>query len=65
MIERLRKRPKLIVMDTNAQRLEFCRQTMGVQHTVLGLGVVQGSAGLGKVKILFDSREAVLVHDRR
>jgi hypothetical protein len=36
-----------------------------VQHPVLGLGVVQGSAGLGKVRILFDAREAVLVHDRR
>jgi hypothetical protein len=36
-----------------------------VQHPVLGLGVVQGSAGLGKVKIQFDAREAVLVHDRR
>jgi hypothetical protein len=36
-----------------------------VQHTVLGLGVVQGSAGLGKVKIQFDARDAVLVHDRR
>ena len=36
-----------------------------VQHAALGLGVVQGSAGLGKVKILFDTREAVLVHDRR
>jgi hypothetical protein len=36
-----------------------------VQHAVLGLGVVQGSAGLGKVKIQFEAREAVLVHDRR
>jgi hypothetical protein len=36
-----------------------------VQHAALGLGVVQGSAGLGKVKIQFDAREAVLVHDRR
>ncbi len=36
-----------------------------VQHSVLGLGVVQGSAGLGKVTIQFDAREAVLVHDRR
>jgi hypothetical protein len=36
-----------------------------VQHGVLGLGVVQGSAGLGKVKVQFDAREAVLVHDRR
>jgi hypothetical protein len=35
-----------------------------VQHAVLGLGVVQGSAGLGKVKIQFESRGAVLVHDR-
>jgi hypothetical protein len=32
---------------------------------VLGLGVVQGSAGLGKVKVQFETREAVLVHDRR
>jgi hypothetical protein len=36
-----------------------------VQHAALGLGVVQGSAGLGKVRIQFDAREAVLVHDRR
>ncbi|MBM4381932.1 MAG: hypothetical protein FJ091_01060 [Deltaproteobacteria bacterium] len=36
-----------------------------VQHAALGLGVVQGSAGLGKVRIQFESREAVLVHDRR
>jgi hypothetical protein len=36
-----------------------------MQHAVLGLGVVQGSAGLGKVKVQFETREAVLVHDRR
>ena len=36
-----------------------------VQHSMLGLGVVQGSAGLGKVNIQFDARDAVLVHDRR
>ena len=27
-----------IVMDVNAQRLDFCRQTMGVPHTVLSRG---------------------------
>ncbi|HEY8121454.1 MAG TPA: hypothetical protein VII78_09055 [Myxococcota bacterium] len=36
-----------------------------VQHSVLGLGVVQGSAGVGKIKVQFDARDAVLVHDRR
>jgi hypothetical protein len=36
-----------------------------VQHAVLGLGVVQGSAGLGKIRVLFETRESVLVHDRR
>ncbi len=36
-----------------------------VQHSVLGLGVVQGSAGLGKIRVQFEARESVLVHDRR
>jgi hypothetical protein len=36
-----------------------------VQHPVLGLGVIQGSAGLGKVRVQFEGRESVLVHDRR
>ncbi len=36
-----------------------------VQHSVFGLGVVQGSAGLGKIHVQFDARESVLVHDRR
>jgi hypothetical protein len=36
-----------------------------VQHGSFGLGVVQGSAGLGKVRIQFDAREVILVHDRR
>ena len=26
---------KIIVLDVNAQRLEFCRRIMGIQHTVL------------------------------
>ena len=26
---------KIIVLDVNAQRLEFCRRVMGIQHTVL------------------------------
>lgn len=29
---------ELIVMDTNSQRLEFCRTQMGVRHTVLARG---------------------------
>ena len=36
-----------------------------VQHSTFGLGVVQGSAGLGKIRVEFDARESVLVHDRR
>jgi hypothetical protein len=36
-----------------------------VQHSVFGLGVVQGSAGLGKIRVQFEARESVLVHDRR
>ena len=27
--------PKIIMLDVNAQRLEFCRRVMGVEHTVL------------------------------
>ena len=29
---------RTIVMDLNAQRLEFCRKTMGIEHTVLAGG---------------------------
>ncbi len=36
-----------------------------VQHAVLGLGVIQGSAGIGKVRVQFESREILLVQDRR
>jgi hypothetical protein len=35
-----------------------------IQHPTLGVGVVQGSAGPGKIRVLFDERAAVLVHDR-
>ena len=29
---------KVIVLDMNEQRLDFCRRVMGVQHTVTALG---------------------------
>ncbi len=35
-----------------------------IQHATLGVGVVQGGAGPGKIRVLFDDRRAVLVHDR-
>jgi hypothetical protein len=35
-----------------------------ISHPTLGTGVVQGSAGLGKVRVLFDGKKALLVHER-
>jgi hypothetical protein len=35
-----------------------------IAHPTLGTGVVQGSAGVGKVRVLFDGRRALLVHER-
>lgn len=35
-----------------------------IDHPTLGLGVVQGSAGQGKVNVLFGERKSVLVHER-
>jgi hypothetical protein len=33
-------------------------------HPTLGTGVVQSSAGVGKVRVLFDGKKALLVHQR-
>jgi len=35
-----------------------------ISHPTLGTGVVQGSAGVGKVRVLFDGKKALLVHQR-
>jgi hypothetical protein len=35
-----------------------------IQHPTLGSGVVQGTAGPGKISVNFDDRRSVLVHDR-
>lgn len=35
-----------------------------IEHPTLGLGVVQGIAGTGKIRVHFDERKSVLVHDR-
>ncbi len=35
-----------------------------IAHPTLGEGVVQGPAGPGKIKVLFDNRPALLVHER-
>jgi len=35
-----------------------------IAHSTLGMGVVQGSAGVGKLVVLFDDRRIVLVHER-
>src|SRR5262245_46859872 len=35
-----------------------------ISHPKLGLGVVQGQAGAGKISVLFDDRKVVLVHGR-
>lgn len=35
-----------------------------IEHPTLGLGVVQGIAGNGKISVLFGERKSVLVHDR-
>jgi hypothetical protein len=35
-----------------------------ISHPTLGTGVVQGSAGVGKVRVLFDEKKALLVHQR-
>jgi hypothetical protein len=35
-----------------------------IAHPKLGTGVVQGVAGAGKIRVRFDERESVLVHER-
>jgi hypothetical protein len=35
-----------------------------ISHPTLGTGVVQGSGGSGKVRVLFDGKKALLVHER-
>lgn len=35
-----------------------------IEHPTLGVGVVQGVVGRGKVRVRFDGRESVLVHER-
>jgi len=35
-----------------------------ISHPKLGLGVVQGQAGAGKISVLFEDRKVVLVHGR-
>lgn len=35
-----------------------------IQHATLGLGVVQGIAGNGKIHVLFGDRKSVLIHER-
>jgi hypothetical protein len=35
-----------------------------IDHPKLGLGVVQGAAGAGKINVRFDDRKVVLVHER-
>jgi hypothetical protein len=35
-----------------------------IAHPTLGTGVVQGTAGPGKISVTFDDRRSVLVHDR-
>ena len=35
-----------------------------IDHPKLGTGVVQGVAGPGKIRVLFDERKSVLVHER-
>jgi hypothetical protein len=35
-----------------------------IDHTKLGLGVVQGIAGPGKIRVRFDDKQSILVHER-
>ncbi len=35
-----------------------------IEHPTLGVGVVQGLAGPGKIRVLFENKKNVLVHDR-
>ena len=35
-----------------------------IEHPTLGMGVVQGEVGPGKIRVLFDDRKSLLVHDR-
>lgn len=35
-----------------------------IAHPTLGMGVVQGLAGVGKIVVLFDDKRSVLIHER-
>ncbi len=36
-----------------------------IQHPTLGMGVVQGEAGPGKIQVLFGEKKSLLVHERQ
>ena len=44
---------------------EFYTAGDRIEHPTLGLGVVQGIAGTGKIRVHFDEKKSVLVHDRQ
>jgi hypothetical protein len=46
------------------QRTESYGAGDRISHPTLGTGVVQGSAGVGKVRVLFDGKKTLLVHQR-
>ena len=63
--------PEVVIVAADPSRpsrrysvMESYRAGDSIEHPTLGVGVVQGPAGRGKVRVRFDGRESVLVHER-
>lgn len=63
--------PAVVVVAADPQRpvrrytvTDSYRPGDRIEHPTLGIGVVQGVAGREKVRVRFDDRESVLVHER-
>jgi hypothetical protein len=63
--------PEIVVVVADPSRpprrytvAESYRSGDRIEHPTLGVGVVQGSAGNGKIRVRFNDRDSVLVHER-
>ncbi len=68
---RVRTEPVVQVVEADPSRpvrpyniVDSYRAGDRIAHPKLGTGIVQGSAGPGKIRVRFDERQSVLVHER-
>jgi hypothetical protein len=63
--------PEIVIVTADPSRpvrrysvVESYRAGDRIEHSTLGVGVVQGSAGRGKIRVRFNDRDSVLIHER-